>query len=259
MVISDIRQLGILLVSLDTALHVANRLAVYVEYLHSIPSCPELANFESRLVALYATVLQFLAKAINIYGQNTVKRVIEIFLDVSDVEDFEMKCRRQAEDAEIEAQNCDRMMAKHNNVQLHHQFHILQQEMKKLDKIGESMDEIQGAVSATWLLLEDGQKSEILQWISTIPCEDNHRTAYKGHVPGTGDWIFQNDHFRLWDLNSSSVILWLHGNGKCKNMLLCNANTLFSWCRKDSANGSCHKQILPISVGRRSCILLLQS
>ena len=75
---------------------------------------------------------------------------------------------------------------------------------------------IASTVSAVWTHLEDNRKAEILVWTSTVPYEDNHETAYKGHVSGTGNWIFQDSSYISWDRGSSSRILWIHGNGRHK-------------------------------------------
>jgi hypothetical protein len=71
-------------------------------------------------------------------------------------------------------------------------------------------------VSTAWTHLDDNKKAKILMWTSKVPYKDNHEAAYKGHVSGTGNWIFQDSSYISWDRGSSSRILWIHGNGKHK-------------------------------------------
>lgn len=212
-----------LLTGLDIALYVTNRLNVYVKYLHKLPSCPEQANFESRLVVLHATILQFFARAIKIYQKGSGRRMLEAFLKISDVEDFENDYRKHADEVRTEAENCDRILAERDRESIRDWFRDLKEELKQLDSINRSLERIESTVSAVWTYLADNERAKILMWISTVPYEDNHESARQGHTPGTGDWIFQDSCYRSWNSGSSSIILWLHGNGKNYTKSSCTA------------------------------------
>ena len=69
-------------------------------------------------------------------------------------------------------------------------------------------------VSTVWVQLNDAKRAEILSWTCTVPHQDNHGTAYQGHIVGTGDWIFHEENYLSWQDSEASRILWLHGNGK---------------------------------------------
>jgi len=55
---------------------------------------------------------------------------------------------------------------------------------------------------------------KILDWISTIAYEDNHKTTAEGLLEGTGRWLRNKPEFQEWRASSVSGILWLHGKRK---------------------------------------------
>jgi hypothetical protein len=213
-VLADQRQMSALLTGLDVALFVMNRLQVYVEYLHKLPSGQPQANFEACLAPLHADCLQFFARAIMMYQKNVGIRTLEAIWKPSDVEDFEQTCRKRAEDVEIEAQSCDRALSELRHESSHQWFRCLQQELTSLDDVMKSVKQLELHVSAIWSQLEEDKRSEILFFTSTVAYEDNHRVATAEHVKGTSDWIFQRNEYKQWDQKSSSEIFWLHGSGQ---------------------------------------------
>lgn len=80
-----------------------HRLQVYVRYLHHLPPCLEQVNLENRLAILYAEILRFLAKATDIYEKSNMRRTFAAYWKISDIEEFEITCRKTGEDIEIES------------------------------------------------------------------------------------------------------------------------------------------------------------
>jgi hypothetical protein len=58
------------------------------------------------------------------------------------------------------------------------------------------------------------RRREILNWISTIAYEDNHKATSSGLLEGTGGWLRNKPEFQKWQASSESGILWLHGKRK---------------------------------------------
>jgi hypothetical protein len=58
------------------------------------------------------------------------------------------------------------------------------------------------------------RRRKILNWISTIAYQDNHKTTSVGLLEGTGDWLRNKPEFREWQASSASGILWLRGKRK---------------------------------------------
>ncbi|OCK73496.1 hypothetical protein K432DRAFT_364803, partial [Lepidopterella palustris CBS 459.81] len=196
--LAESKQMESLLSGIEVILFITNRLRVYVDYLHRIPSSDERANFGGRLETLQTAILRFLARALQIYQKNGWQRVAEAFWTPVDLDSFEDSCRRMAEDVEIEAQNCDRLLAR-----------------RALTSNNQILTEVSKKVSGLWQLMDEEKMSQILKWTSSIPYEDNHETAIAGYLPGTAEWILTDSDYKIWREERSSMILWLHGKVGC--------------------------------------------
>ena len=97
-----------LLLGLETALYLSNRLQVYMAYLTTVPASPARNNFETCLVEYHALMLKFLAGAIRVYQKSSIRRAFEAFWRIEDVASFENKSNKMASRAEIKASNCNR-------------------------------------------------------------------------------------------------------------------------------------------------------
>ncbi|KAM0169115.1 hypothetical protein ACHAPF_010301 [Botrytis cinerea] len=143
--ISDSSQMAVLLAGLEIALSMMNRLKAYMKYLEDLPATKEREIFEISLIELYVITLQFLAQAIQIYQEDTPKRIWKAFWQPSEVLDFENRCDKIARRAEIEAGICDRNLnildRQHTNQKLENLREVLK-ELEELRNIKESVSEI---------------------------------------------------------------------------------------------------------------------
>ncbi|TEY27484.1 hypothetical protein BOTCAL_1110g00010 [Botryotinia calthae] len=143
--ISDSSQMAVLLAGLEIALSIMNRLKAYMKYLEDLPATKERDIFEISLMELYVITLQFLVQAIQIYQENTLKRIWNAFWQPSEVLDFENRCNKISARAEIEASICDRNLnildQQHTNQKLENLRNVLK-ELEELRNIKESVSEI---------------------------------------------------------------------------------------------------------------------
>ncbi|KAK8901229.1 hypothetical protein QC760_010303 [Botrytis cinerea] len=143
--ISDSSQMAVLLAGLEIALSIMNRLKAYMKYLEDLPATKERDIFEISLMELYVITLQFLVQAIQIYQENTLKRIWNAFWQPSEVLDFENRCNKISARAEIEASICDRNLnildRQHTNQKLENLRNVLK-ELEELRNIKESVSEI---------------------------------------------------------------------------------------------------------------------
>jgi hypothetical protein len=100
-----------LLLGLNTALYMMNRLNAYMEYLRDLPVTMARTKFENSLIEFYAVILKFLARAIGIYQKNSLIRAFDVFWKFEEVSDFENECDKIGARVEIEASNCDRTLS----------------------------------------------------------------------------------------------------------------------------------------------------
>ncbi|KAH6714543.1 ankyrin repeat-containing domain protein [Leptodontidium sp. MPI-SDFR-AT-0119] len=60
--------------------------------------------------------------------------------------------------------------------------------------------------------VEEKEQLEILKWISPIQYGKHHDTVKADRTLDTCEWLLQDERFRKWEDDSSSVILWLQGS-----------------------------------------------
>jgi len=65
-------------------------------------------------------------------------------------------------------------------------------------------------------------RSQILEWISTIPYTSHHRKISEGRLDGTGEWLLARNEYRDWRESSASKLLLLRGIRKLPYPIL--------WC-----------------------------
>ena len=91
-----------------------------------------------------------------------------------------------------------------------------------LKNIEKPIQRIEHYNEKTVKMLEDQQRSALLDWTSQIPYQQHYIQGRKKALRGTGTWLFTHPHFLQWKQSSSSEILWLHGMpGSGKSTLLC--------------------------------------
>ncbi|KAF9760747.1 hypothetical protein IL306_004140 [Fusarium sp. DS 682] len=62
-----------------------------------------------------------------------------------------------------------------------------------------------------WKQLNEDERCKILQWVSDIKYEDDHRAASKGRVNVTGEWLLCHEAYLKWRQSAKSTLLWLNG------------------------------------------------
>jgi hypothetical protein len=88
-----------------------------------------------------------------------------------------------------------------------------------LDDLQKPIDRIQKKISDLHDSLQESERHNILNWLSTQPYIQHHDTAKRGILEGTGTWLLKDDLLLDWQRSSASSILWLHGipgSGKSK-------------------------------------------
>ncbi|OJJ38175.1 hypothetical protein ASPWEDRAFT_312432 [Aspergillus wentii DTO 134E9] len=163
-------------------------------------------NLQLALIDMYALILSFLAKATRVYERNHAQRALAAFWTTSDILHFERECQDLERRAESEAQNCERYLNAAERVKASKAREYLSQLPK--------MENLQGLITQVddiWSTLQKQETNEILQWLSKIPYQDHHKTACEGRTAGTGEWIFENESYSLWQRSCQSEIFWLHG------------------------------------------------
>ena len=59
------------------------------------------------------------------------------------------------------------------------------------------------------------ERTEILEWISTVPYTNHHKRISDDRLEGTGEWILKKEKYRTWRASTNSILLLLRGIRKC--------------------------------------------
>jgi hypothetical protein len=221
--IAESQQMGALLVGVEKVTYLINRCKIYeILYLQDKQSRPvvaknlesenlELENLKSALVELYAAILQFLARANQLY-KSFVTRALNGILNTEEVVGFPNKCEKLEARVDFEVGNCERLYSRTVHAKLDEFSKRLKQLLMNLE---EPIMRTDSRVAALYDGLNESERPDILNWLSSIQYERNHRTAREGRTNGTGKWLLEHKQFRDWRGSSSSTILWLHGIRRC--------------------------------------------
>ena len=226
---AESQQMGALLAGVEKITSLIGRCQIYEAlYLNGEQSDVEewkqsVKSLTSALVALYVTMLSFLGSAIRAYDQGALTRTLRAIWSPAELTGFLDKCQTLERDVAYDVDNCERMHTR--QIQASSQEHTRQiqasseehnQKLKDiLDDFQAPILRIDSRVAALSEKLESSERQKILEWISTIPYEENHFFARQGRTDGTGQWLLRHKRYRKWRTSSASMILWLHGDRKC--------------------------------------------
>lgn len=210
-----------LLIGLEKVTYIIIRCRIYETlHLHNKPSQQHLShisrlcsveaetNLERALVEIYSHVLRFLIKADQLYEKNSAQRILYAMLNPTKVHEFVKNCERLETEVGIEAGNCESIYTREINKESTEHIKELRRLLVDLE---EPIMRVDCRVATMFKKLNNFEQSKILQWISSIPYEDNHTTARQGRTDGTGKWLLGHSRYREWRKSSASMILWLHG------------------------------------------------
>ena len=222
--------MGALLVGVERLTYLICRCQIYENlYLNDELSQPEewkeaAKNLTSALLNLYSSMLTFLANAIRAYNQGAMSRTLHVILNPAEVTDLLDEWANLENDAELAANNCDRIYFRQTAHQITFQIQASSQEQTQVLKqiladLQSPILRIDSRVTALCERLDNSERREILRWISGIPYEENHNFACQGRTCGTGKWLLRHKQYHEWRSSSASMILWLHGDRKCHSLL----------------------------------------
>ena len=61
-------------------------------------------------------------------------------------------------------------------------------------------------------------REDVRKWLSPPDPSTNHNVACGAHLKGTATWFLEGSTFQIWQ--SSSSLLWIHGNRTIRNRYL---------------------------------------
>ncbi|GAB1320899.1 NACHT domain-containing protein [Madurella fahalii] len=182
-------------------------------------------QLSNALVSLYTSILRYLTTILHYYSQGSAIRFVKSV--VSPVADFEAAYApiQAAKDeawalAQLaEAEKSDRILSSLDRIEGSNDRAAT---TTMFETLGDALKELQEPIARATIQLadiHDGLKREtrarILRAISPIPYGVHHKTARKGRLEGSGQWLLQKPEYRSWRESSTSSVLWLHGIPGC--------------------------------------------
>jgi hypothetical protein len=85
-----------------------------------------------------------------------------------------------------------------------------QESMERLELVGSGLSTLQKAVEDAQ---KDGQRSELLGWLSSVDPSARYNSDREKHEANTGYWLLNDsEKFKAWK-HAPNSFLWLHGKG----------------------------------------------
>lgn len=201
----------------------------------------------SSTIALYASILTFLAQAHAYFQENTAKRVLkaafgqsltELEESLQVIEEMQVEVDRTAQlvGTEVLQRNSAGIQDISSNTgRMASQLEALsatlvglspQLSVRHPETMREAIASIMGPTQRMLEslrryddFLEKEQRRDIFDWLSSVKYRIHHQTETQDRLPRSGEWMFQSAEFRNWQSSSISGTLWLHGmpgSGKSK-------------------------------------------
>jgi ankyrin repeat protein len=179
------------------------------------------------LAALYIATLTYLANAGRYYQQSTAKGVVtSIAQPISNVEgqfDQVLAHEREVErlvqirqgEMELKLDSAISTLPVSNEARI-----------QSLQSLRQSFEQplvrTIGTLAQFEQNLQNGDRTQLLRWLSTVDYRQYHDAVFHGMVPGTGNWLFQHLKYKQWQESSLSKILWIHGIPGCGKSKICS-------------------------------------
>lgn len=213
-------QMGALLIGVEKITYIINRCKIYeILYGQEIPPGRASENLQSALVALYSTILHFVACANRLYGKNTAVRSVYALFNSDILNKFITDLHEREIRVENEAHNCDRMNTQAANSELRESVNELKSLLARLE---EPIIQIDRRVAAHLEKLEESEQLTILKWTSDIQYTEHHKSVNQRRAPSTCQWLLMRSEYRKWRRSDSSMVLWLHGIRETAPLMSCS-------------------------------------
>ncbi|KAJ9660858.1 hypothetical protein H2201_006750 [Coniosporium apollinis] len=228
MAVSEEHVFGGIIESLETVSRLITQYAMFEDLYVSRPSGTRV-EVEATLVALYAEILTYLAKAKRYLESSLAFRILKSALDPLDswklerITELEDRLSKLAHivDAEIQ-QNTNQDVFKIRDLLLAMQ-----------DPVRRAADQ----ASVFMRMTEENDFGQLLRWLSPTPFSQHHGRHSEHRIPGTGRWLLNHPRYRDWNDSSSSSVLVLHGIPGCGKTALASA-VVDSFISQQSGNSS---------------------
>ncbi|KAJ5172513.1 hypothetical protein N7492_005106 [Penicillium capsulatum] len=241
--VNESEQMGALLLTTQVVVSITTRCQVYEHtYLNQIAEDSlgaAQSQLEKRLIDLYKTSLDLLAKSGSLLSSGTPRRIVQAIVNPGKAKDSLDNLGKQEDDLLKDVQACEVGRSATADKRSNEMLELLQAPMTRVDE----------GVSKLLTHMDEKEHIELLERISAIPFGEHHDEVSEKRTPETGDWLVEHKNFDHWKENDSSLLFWLQGDpGSGKTYLtskvidamkdrisypLKNEGLAFFYCKRD--------------------------
>ena len=156
-------------------------------------------HLEDTIVEVYVSILEFSAEMVKQNRMKIFRRVLTSINSLAGepLQDFKKKLTAKEED-----------LRKWNQI-IENQYH-----KQEMEQIYQTTTSIFDKIDQMTQQLLSNEEHDILKWLSEYDFSASHRKAVLQRESSTGEWIFDNPHYKNWKQSDCSL-LWLYGNCEC--------------------------------------------
>ncbi|KAJ6086758.1 hypothetical protein N7467_005672 [Penicillium canescens] len=160
-------------------------------------------ELKSRLVGLYAQILQFLGNAVEYFNRSATTRLVKSVFQTSQNDELDKIAEL---DTQVEK------LARISDAQIQLQiWDDVQKTQTILDFIRTPLSRVVDTLTIYTRNVEQQQFIELLTWISSVPYSQHHATHSESRLPESTKWLLKHPRYIDWNESSTSSILLLHG------------------------------------------------
>lgn len=199
-------QMCALLATTERVVRISSRGQLYEQvYLPTTPGIEMQTihkQLEEALLKIYSTSLELLADSGNLLEGNTLERTLNSIVNPGEYESQLSSLKEAEDELLLIVQACEvQRSADADNTMI-----------DMLKAFNDPILSIDEGVSHLLAHMDERDRIEMLEWISSIPFGSDHDGISEDRTPGTGEWLVQHRDFQSWESTSLSRFFWLQGS-----------------------------------------------
>jgi ankyrin repeat protein len=159
-------------------------------------------QLEGALLKIYTTSLELLADSGKLLDSNTARRTIEAIVNPGKFQGQLSGLKEDEEELLLDVQACEVQRSSDADNTM----------IDMLKTFNDPIVRIDEGVAHLLAHMNESDRIEMLEWISSVPFGKHHDGISEDRTPGTGDWLLRHEDFRKWETKNSSLLFWLQGS-----------------------------------------------
>ncbi|KAJ6102335.1 Galactose oxidase/kelch beta-propeller [Penicillium sp. IBT 16267x] len=166
------------------------------------------------IVRVYELIMRYLVQARRFFEQRAASRILKgVFVGQEEFQEIMQAADRDEQEVDRWANLVQAEMNSETGTRLATMssgyFKALQE---KLLQMNQPISHLSLQLERMEEHIDSLQRKEVLDWLSSQPYFDHHRTVNSRVLGGTCQWVLQHPSFSDWKRESTNSVLWLHGN-----------------------------------------------